>query len=160
MLLLFPCPGITPAPACPASCRPTSSPPAWSGSAVAAPCRRSSRSTTTPSVVIRHSAHSFTLQVGPSEEIVTVSRLKACTAADAVPGSPRRRGRPPGKRPGGSAAAKQVIFAHPLASMPSPTAPPRNRFPTQRGGFCTPGTGGAITVSTAAESAMPVDTAA
>jgi hypothetical protein len=36
----------------------------------------------------------------------------------------------------------------------------RNRFPTQRGGFCTPGTGGAINVSTAAESAAQADTAA
>ncbi len=36
----------------------------------------------------------------------------------------------------------------------------RNRFPTQRGGFCTPGTDGAINVSTAAESAAPADTAA
>ncbi len=36
----------------------------------------------------------------------------------------------------------------------------QNRFPTQRGGFCTPGTGGAINVSKAAESAAPADTAA
>jgi hypothetical protein len=36
----------------------------------------------------------------------------------------------------------------------------RNRFPTQHGGFCMPGTGGAVTVSTAAESATPQDTPA
>jgi hypothetical protein len=36
----------------------------------------------------------------------------------------------------------------------------RNRFPTQRGGFCTPRTGSTITVSTAAVSAAPADTAA
>ncbi len=73
-----------------------------------------------------------------------VSRLKACTTADAAPGNPRRRGRLPGKRPGGSAtaerpgssaaaerpngsaAAKWVTFAHPLASTPSATSAPRN----------------------------------
>ncbi len=36
----------------------------------------------------------------------------------------------------------------------------QNRFPTQCGGFRTPGTGGTINVSTAAESAAPADTAA
>jgi hypothetical protein len=50
MLLFIPCPGITPvpAPACPASYRPSSSPPAWCGSAAAAPSRRYSRCTTAP----------------------------------------------------------------------------------------------------------------
>ncbi len=87
-----------------------------------------------PYAVIRRGGRSFTLQIGSREEIVAVSRLKACTTVDAAPGSPLRRGLPPGKRPGssaaakrpnGSAAAKQVSFAHPLASTPS-TAPPRN----------------------------------
>jgi hypothetical protein len=86
-----------------------------------------------PYAVIRHGGRSFTLQVRPREEIVAMSRLKACTTADAVPGSPRRRGRPPGKRrggsaaaecPNGSAAANRVTFANPLASTPSATAPP------------------------------------
>ncbi len=36
----------------------------------------------------------------------------------------------------------------------------RNRFPTQGGGFWMPGTGGAINVSTAAESAAPADATA
>ncbi len=61
-----------------------------------------------PFTVIHRGTRSFTLQVGTREEIVAVSRLKACTAADAVPGSPRRR--PLGKRPGGSAAPKRVTF--------------------------------------------------
>jgi hypothetical protein len=49
-----------------------------------------------PYAVIRHGGRSFTLRVGQRDEIVAVSRLKACTTADAAPGSPRRRGRPPG----------------------------------------------------------------
>jgi hypothetical protein len=48
-----------------------------------------------PFAVICCGTRSFTLQVGLRDEIVAVSRLKACTAADAAdaaPGSPRRRG--------------------------------------------------------------------
>jgi hypothetical protein len=45
-----------------------------------------------PYDVIRRGGHSFTLQVGTREEIVAVSRLKACTAADTAPGSPSPRG--------------------------------------------------------------------
>jgi hypothetical protein len=78
-----------------------------------------------PFTVIRRGTRSFTLQIGNREEIVAISPLKACTTADAAPGSPRRRGLPPGKRPGGSAAAKRVTFQHPLVSTPS-TAPLRN----------------------------------
>jgi hypothetical protein len=48
MLLFILCPGTIPVPACPASYRPSSSPPAWSGSAVAAPSRRYSRCMTAP----------------------------------------------------------------------------------------------------------------
>ncbi len=58
-------------------------------------------------------------------EVVAVSRLKACTAADATPGSPRCRGRPPGSRSGGLAATKRVSFSDPLVSSPSSSlAPP------------------------------------
>jgi hypothetical protein len=87
-----------------------------------------------PYAVIRRGGRSFTLQIGSREEIVAVSRLKACTTADAAPGSLLHCGRPLGKRPGGSAAAKRpngsaaakrVSFAHPLASTPS-MAPLRN----------------------------------
>jgi hypothetical protein len=62
--------------------------------------------------------------------VVAVSHLKACTAVDAMPGSPRCHGRSPRLRPGGPAATK------------------RKRFPTWQGGFCTPGTGGTFTAST------------
>jgi hypothetical protein len=37
------------------------------------------------------------------DEVVAVSCLKACTATDAMSGSPSRHGRPPGLRPGGPA---------------------------------------------------------
>jgi hypothetical protein len=50
MLLLTLCPGTTPVPvpSCPASYRPSSSPPTWSGSAAAAPSRHYSRCMTAP----------------------------------------------------------------------------------------------------------------
>jgi hypothetical protein len=116
-----------------------------------------------PYAVIRRGGRSFTLQIGSREEIVAVSRLKACTTADTVPGSPLRRGRPPGKRLGGSAAAKWVTFQHPLVTTPS-TAPPQNGpgtvFLPSAEVFCTPGTSGAVNASTAAVSAVPADAAA
>jgi hypothetical protein len=114
MLLLFLCPGIIAAPVCPVSYQLSSSPPASSGSA-AAPRRYPPRRR----AAIRHGARSFTLWVWLRDEIVTVSRLKACTATDAARSSPRRRGRPPAKRPGGSASVKRVSFSHPLVSPPS-----------------------------------------
>jgi hypothetical protein len=56
-----------------------------------------------------------------------VSRLKACMAVDATPGSPHRRGRPPGSRPGGLAATKRVLFSDLLVSSPSSSpTPPRD----------------------------------
>jgi hypothetical protein len=65
------------------------------------------------------------LRVGLRNEIVSVSRLKACTEADATPGSPRHHRQLPGKRPGGPAATKRVSFAYPLVSPPCfPQAPP------------------------------------
>jgi hypothetical protein len=51
--------------------------------------------------------------------------------------------------PGPPTTTKRVAFADPLVSPPSPPARRfRNRFPTWRGGFCMPGTGGAITGAT------------
>ncbi len=69
-----------------------------------------------PYAVLRRGGRSFMLRIGSREEIVAVSRRKACSAADATPS----------KRPGGSAAAKRVSFAQPLASTPSSTVPPLN----------------------------------
>jgi hypothetical protein len=72
-----------------------------------------------PYSVLRRGPRSFTIRVGSRDEVVTVSRLKACTAADATPGSPCCRGRPPGSRPGGLAATKRVSFSDLLVSSPS-----------------------------------------
>jgi hypothetical protein len=80
-----------------------------------------------PYAVLRRGPRSFTIRVGSRDEVVAVSRLKACTAADATPGSPRRRGRPLGLRPGGLAATKRVSFSDPLVSSHSSSlAPPRD----------------------------------
>jgi hypothetical protein len=77
-----------------------------------------------PYAVLRRGPCSFIIQVRSRGEVIAVSRLKACTATDATPGSPRRRGRPPGSHPGGPAATKRVSFSDPLVSSPSLPAPP------------------------------------
>jgi hypothetical protein len=79
-----------------------------------------------PYAVLRRGPRSFTIRVGSRDEVVVVSRLKACMAADAAPGSPRCCGRPPGSQPGGPAATKRVSFSDPLVSSPSPLALPRD----------------------------------
>ncbi len=58
----------------------------------------------------------FTIRVGSRDEVIAISCLKACTAADATPGSPRRRG----------ACRNQAgLVFRPDGSSPSPPAPPR-----------------------------------
>ncbi len=57
-----------------------------------------------PYAVLRRGPHSFIIRVRSRDEVVAVSCLKACTAVDAMPGSPHRRGRPPGSHLGGLAA--------------------------------------------------------
>jgi hypothetical protein len=115
--------------------------------------------------VVRWGPRSFTIRVRSRDEIISVSRLKACMQADATPGSPRCRGRPLGKRPGGPATTKRVSFADPLVSPPSlPQAPPSDGpgtvFPVaepllrSRTSFCMPWTGGVIPASTAAVPAL------
>ncbi len=80
-----------------------------------------------PYAVLCRGLRSFTIRVRSWDKVVAVSRLKACTAADATPGSPRRCGRLPGSRPGGLAATKRVSFSDPLVSSPSsPSVPPRD----------------------------------
>jgi hypothetical protein len=61
-----------------------------------------------PYVVLQCGPRSFTIRVGSRDEVVAISRLKACTAADAKPGSPRYRGRPP--------ARAQVVLPQPSRS--------------------------------------------
>jgi hypothetical protein len=107
-----------------------------------------------PYAVVRRGPHSFTIRVGLQDKIVSVSRLKACTEADATPGSPLRCGRPPGKRPGGPAATKRVSFADPLDSLPSlpwalPSDSPGTVFPVTDW-FLHSLAGGAIPASIAA----------
>ncbi len=76
-----------------------------------------------PYAVLRRGPRSFTIRVGSRDEVIAVSRLKACTATDATPGG---RGRLPGSHPGGPAATKRVSFSDPLVSSPSSPAPPRD----------------------------------
>jgi hypothetical protein len=116
-----------------------------------------------PHAVLRHGPCSFTIRVGSQDEGIAVSRLKACTAADAEPGSPRFRGRLPGSCLGGPATTKRVSFSEPLVSSPSSSAPIRDGhgiiFSTRQGGFCTPGTSGTNTGSTDAEPVLSTGTA-
>ncbi len=79
-----------------------------------------------PYTVLHRRPRSFTIRVGSWDEVIAVSRLKACTAADATPGSLLRCGRRPGSHPGGPAATKRVLFSDPLVSPPSPPVPPRD----------------------------------
>ncbi len=80
-----------------------------------------------PYAVLRRGPCSFTIRVWSRDEVVAVSRPKACTAADAMPGSPCRRGRPLGSRLGGLAATNRVSFSDPLVSSPSSSpAPPQD----------------------------------
>jgi hypothetical protein len=72
-----------------------------------------------PYAVLHRGPRYFTIRVGSRDEMAAVSHLKACTAADTMPGNPRCRGRPPGSRPGGLAATKRVLFSDPLVSSPS-----------------------------------------
>jgi hypothetical protein len=77
-----------------------------------------------PNAVLRRGPRSFTIRVGSRDEVVAVSHLKACTAADAIPGSPRCRGRPPGSHPGSPATTKWVSFSDLLVPSPSSSAVP------------------------------------
>jgi hypothetical protein len=110
-----------------------------SGSVGAVSFHPFSRSTTAPTQICAVAHVSFTIRVGSWDEVVTISCLKAYTAADAMSGSLRRCGRPPNLRPGGPAATKWVSrpsgpaatkrasFSDPLVSSPSSsTAPPQN----------------------------------
>jgi hypothetical protein len=136
MFLLFLCPGTILAPSCRASCQASSSPPPSSGSVGAASSHPFSHSTTAPlRPALR--TRSFTIRVGSRDEVIAVSRLKACTAADTTPGSPRRCGRPPGSHPGDPAATKWVSFSDPLVSSPSlrrrhQTVPELFSYPVRR----------------------------
>ncbi len=127
MFLLLLCLGTILALSCPASCQSSCSPPplVWVRRGGLVPPLQPLYDG--PYTVLRCDPPSFTIRVGSRDEVVAISRLKACTAADATPGSPRRRGRLPGSRSGGLAATKRVSFSDPLVSLPSSSlAPPRD----------------------------------
>ncbi len=116
-----------------------------------------------PYAVLRHGPPSFTIRVGLRDVVVAVSRLKACTAADATSGSLRHCGRPPGLCPGGPVTKSgscfhSCWFLHLLFSGAAPKRS-RNRWPTRRGSFCMPGTGSAFTASTDVVPVSSTDTA-
>jgi hypothetical protein len=126
MFLLFLCLGTILAPSYRRSCQATSSPPPLSGPVGALSSHPFSCSTTAPMPSCAAAPCSFTIRVRSRDEVITVSRLKACTAADATPGSLHRCGRPTGSHPGGPAATNQVSFSDPLVSSPSPLVLPRD----------------------------------
>jgi hypothetical protein len=88
--------------------------------------------------VLRHGPRSFTIRVGSRDKIVSVSHLEACTEADTIPGSPQRRGLPPGQCTGGPPPSSGSRFLthwshqaglvfRPLVSSPSSSqVPPRD----------------------------------
>ncbi len=123
--------------------------------------------------VIRCGQRSFAIRAGTRDKIVSISRLKPCTAADAKPDSPRRRSRPPGSGSAVKPAATHLGGPPPLlcGSLLQTSWPlllhnsgrhktvPEPFSPSQRAGFCMPGTDGHYNTSTAAESAAPAETA-
>jgi hypothetical protein len=130
MFLLLLCLGTILAPTFPVSCQLSCSLPAELLSALLVWVRRGGLVPPLqplyngPYAVMRHSPRSFTIRDGSQDEVVTVSRLKACMA---TPGSPRRRSRPPGSRPSSLAATKRISFSNQLVSSPSSSlAPPRD----------------------------------
>jgi hypothetical protein len=127
MVLPLLCLGTILALSCPPSCQLSCSPPPSSGSVGAAWFHPLQPLYDGPCAVLHQGPRSFTVQVGSRYEVVALSRLKACMAVDATPGSPCRRGRPPVSRPGGLVATKGVSFSDPLVYSPSPSsAPPRD----------------------------------
>ena len=49
-----------------------------------------------PYAVLQRNLHTFTIQMGDTEEVVSTSHLKLCHMPNMVPALPRRRGRLPG----------------------------------------------------------------
>jgi hypothetical protein len=73
-----------------------------------------------PYAVLRRGPRSFIIRVGSRDEVIAVSRLKACT-----PRTPRLAACvATADHPGGPAATKQVLFSDPLVSSPSLPGPP------------------------------------
>ncbi len=99
---------------------------------------------------MRRGLRSLTIRIKSREEIISVSRLKACTeAVDATPDSPRCHGRPRvPPRPSRSRFQTHWFLHLPLLRCRQATV--QEPFSGRRPVFCTPWTGGTIPVSTAA----------
>ncbi len=127
MLLLFLCPGTIPVPSCQPSCQTSRCAPPSSGCAATASSRLSTTPTTAPTP---------SCSVDPSLSPSGSGRgMRSSPSADsrpawnATPGSLRRRSRPPGECPGGTAATKQVLSSDSLVSSPSSSQTPLNDGP-------------------------------
>jgi hypothetical protein len=145
MFLLLLCLVTILAPTCPASCQPSCSPPPSSGSVRAAWFHPFSHSTMAPT---RSCAAASPSESGRGSR-VAISRLKACMAADATPGLPWQTA---GFAPRWSCRNQAGLVFRPAGfftfCLGAATRQSQNRFPTRQGGFCTPGTDGAITGAT------------
>jgi hypothetical protein len=147
----FPCLGTILAPSCPAGCQPSPSPPLLSVSVVAVSFHLFSRSTTAPMPFCAPDPAPSPSKSGPGTRsspsaasrpawLQTPSRAARVAASDC-----RVRAKAVLPQPSGSHFQTRYCLHHPLRRPPKQS---RNCFPTRRGGFCTPGTGGVFTVST------------
>jgi hypothetical protein len=106
MFLLLLCLCTILAPSCPVSCQPScSSPPLiWvRRGGVIPPLQLPNDG---PYAVLHRGPRSFTIQVGSRDEVIAVSRLKACMAADAMPAAR-------------VATADSRVFTQPVLPQPS-----------------------------------------
>jgi hypothetical protein len=156
MFLLFLCPGTIIAPSCRTSCQATSSLPPSSGSVGAASSHPFSSSTTAPTPSYAAGPAPSPSESGPG------TRSSPSAASRLVrPRTPSLAARVP-RQAAGFAPRRScrhqagLVFrtAGFYTFLPGfATRRSRNNFPTRRGGFCTPGTGGALSGAT---DALPV----
>jgi hypothetical protein len=151
MCLLFLCPGTILAPSCRTSCQATSSPPPSCGSFGTASSHPFSRFTMAPTPSCAADPAPSPSESGPETRSSpsAASRLARprtpCLAARVAAADHRVRTQAVLLQPRGSRFQTRWFLHLPLRRRHE-TVP--NRFPTRRGGFCTPGTGGTITGAT------------
>jgi hypothetical protein len=141
MFLLLLCLGTILAPSCPASCQPSCSPPPWSGSFGVESFYPFSSSTTaptpfcamTPAPSASESGHGTRSSPSVTRGRHTWQPTSLQQAAGFAPRRPCLIRRP-------------AVFLSIFSGAATKRSP--NRFPTQQGGFCMPGTGGTFTAST------------
>jgi hypothetical protein len=160
MLLLFPCPGTIPVPSCRPSCQTSRCVPPLYGYIEAASSRLSSAPTTTPMTSCRGgptpspSVSGRGMRSSPSAASRPAQkRTPHLEVRDAVADrwAPRRSRR---HQPG--LVCRPAGFSNFFSGAAMRRS--RNRFPTQRRGFCTP-RGGAFTASTDAVPVLSTGTA-